>query len=411
MLWTAWAVERGDAQRREAVLLVTGEAPELAPRTPVVVNLLLDRSGSMKGAPLAAAVEAASQLVDLCGPEDFAGLLVFDGVAEQLVPVGAMDTVGKRKMHDALQSIAIGRGTALHEAVKLGAGQLSRLLVPGRRPKLLLLTDGEPSVGPEDQRSFDRLGHQLAEDGLSLHALGLARHYVPEILSALTLPSGNGFAHVDAPDGLSVAMGELCAHLFGEASSAVSVRVMPQGFSALACRHAFPTKVENDALVVSLGDIARGAPRRVLFGGPLAGAEWGATVLGSCVERGDSRVQRVELEHVAADSYRGRSVRAAELELELVSQEAAAWLSLARKNVTRAEEQLLAAEGALRELVMLAVELKNVPVRRHLERLGDLRLAVERGEGDFPLLIRRAMSAKAGAHISQVIPLHAARKK
>ena len=35
--------------------------------------------------------------------------------------------------------------------------------------------------------------------------------------------------------------------------------------------------------------------------------------------------------------------------------------------------------------------------------------AVERGEGDIPLLIRRAQSARAGTHVSQVIPLAAYR--
>jgi hypothetical protein len=90
-----------------------------------------------------------------------------------------------------------------------------------------------------------------------------------------------------------------------------------------------------------------------------------------------------------------------------VAAETAAWLSLARKDMARAEAQLNDAESNLRQLVALAAE--GVPVRRHLERLGDLRVAIERGEGDIPLLIRRAQSARAGTHVSQVIPLAAFR--
>src|SRR5687768_7582757 len=136
MNWTAWGLEVGGEGGREGHLLISAEASGESPRAPVMVNLLLDRSGSMKGAPLAAAVEAAQQFVELAGPQDFIGLLVFDGVAEQRVPVTAMDARGKRAMIDALAEIEPGRGTALHQAIELGARAVQRLLVPGRRPKL-----------------------------------------------------------------------------------------------------------------------------------------------------------------------------------------------------------------------------------------------------------------------------------
>ena len=91
MNWTAWGLETAGETEREGHNLVRAEAESDGGRTPVVVNLLLDRSGSMKGAPMAAAVEAAQQLVDQSGPEDFLGLVVFDAVAEQRVPVTAMN--------------------------------------------------------------------------------------------------------------------------------------------------------------------------------------------------------------------------------------------------------------------------------------------------------------------------------
>ncbi|MHB8877901.1 MAG: vWA domain-containing protein [Myxococcaceae bacterium] len=409
MNWTAWGLELESGSGREGHLLISVEAAGEEARTPVMVNLLLDRSGSMKGAPLAAAIEAAQQFVELAGPGDFVGLLVFDGVAEQRVPLCAMDARGKRAMIDALAEVEPGRGTALHQAVELGALAVQRLLVPGRRPKLLLLTDGEPSVGADHESAFDSLGVKIAQSGTSVHALGLARHYVAEILSALTLPSGNAFEHVDGPDGLPVAMGAVFAHLFGEVASAAAVRVTPKGFASLGCRHSYPTRTEDDALLVTLGDVSRGLARRVLLSGAIADGGWDAGITGSALERGDQRHQSITLERVTRESAKGRQVVALGKELELVGAETSAWLSLARRDLPRALVQLEEAEKSLRDLVALAVD--GVPVRRHLERLGDLRLAIERGEGDIPLLIRRAKSARAGTHVSQVIPLHVVRSK
>ena len=137
------------------------------------------------------------------------------------------------------------------------------------------------------------------------------------------------------------------------------------------------------------------------------GDGWGAALTGSCVERGDQRVQKVALERLSADSARGRLIRAIDHELDLVTEETAAWLSLARRDLDRAESQLEHAEGHLKAIVDLAAE--GIPHKRHHERLVDLRLAIERGEGDIPLLIRRAKSAHAETHVSQVIPLAAFR--
>ncbi len=409
MQWTAWSVETARGEQKEGHVLITGEAAPEEARSPVMVNLVLDRSGSMKGAPLSAAVEAAQQLVERSQPEDFLGLVVFDGLAEQRVPLCQMDSRGKRQMVDALQGIQTGRGTALHGALELALKGLKRTLVPGRKPRMLVLTDGEPSVGPDGQDAFDELGQRLADEKVSVHALGLAKHYVAEVLQALTEPSGNAFEHVDGPEGLGEAMGGVMAHVYGQVATEANVRVQPSGFLALTVRHSYPTSLDSDALTVALGDVSRGYARRVLLSGNVVAPDWGVQLHATARENSDVRHWKIEHERVSVDSARGKLVVGLAHELELVTEETAAWLSLARKDLARAEQQLEAAESHLRSVVTLAPE--GVPVRRHLERLGDLRLAVERGEGDIPLLIRRAQSARAGTNVSQVIPLNAYRRR
>lgn len=409
MKWTAWGMETDGEAGREGHVLVCAEAEKDTGRSPVVLNLVLDRSGSMKGAPLAAAIEAAQQLVDQAGPEDFLGLLVFDAVAEQRVPMMPMTAKGKRQMVQALSEIVPGKGTALYQAVDMGAAALNRLLVPGRRPRLLLLTDGEPSVGHESEASFQDLGQKVARSGVGVHALGLGRHYLPEILAALTLPSENSFEHVDGPDGLPVAMGAVFAILFGEVVPSAQVLVKPQGFMSLTCRHGFPTKVDGDSLSVSLGAISRGMPRRVLLSGGLYGADWDAGVTGIYLEQGDMRRQTIPLQRVWPESREGKLVRGIGLELDLVGAETGAWLALAQKDPDRAMSLLQQAEAAMNALSSLVLD--EIAAGRHMERLRDLRGAIERGEGDIPMLVRRAKSARTGTHVSQVIAIEPARFK
>ena len=83
-------------------------------------------------------------------------------------------------------------------------------------------------------------------------------------------------------------------------------------------------------------------------------------------------------------------------------------MAMARKELGRAEQLLGTASDLLREL--LALEQRLVVARRHMDRLGDLRRALNGGARDVPLMVRRALAARAGTHISQVIPLASRRK-
>ncbi len=411
MHWSAFAVESKHEEVERIDLLVSAEAGVGEVRAPILVNLLLDRSGSMKGAPLAAAVEAAQQFVELCRADDYVGLVLFDGVAEQRIAVCAMDTRGKASMLQALSALQTGRGTALHQALEVGSKGLQRILLPGRKARILLLTDGEPSVGPDAVEAFQNLGQALAASKIAVHALGLAKHYVPEILESLTLPSSNAFDHVDGPEGLAEAFGSLIARIFGEALSQSHLTVAPTGLQALTCRHAFASRVEDDKLLIDLGDVSSGYARRVLFTGIKSPEPWQVNLLAKATQRGQTVEMMVPVENVDPVSANGKLVRSVSLELDLVAAETASWFSLARKDLERAEVELEQAERAAKSLVSLEFEVFSAALRRHLDRLGDLRLAVERGEGDIPLLIRRAHSAKTGTHVSQVIPIDAMRRK
>ncbi|WNG43194.1 VWA domain-containing protein [Archangium minus] len=409
MKLTAWAVERDGERGRDVHLLVNVEAETDSPRAPVAVNLALDRSASMRGAPLAAAVEAAQLLVERAGSKDYLGLLAFDGVPEQLEPLRLMDSDARADLAESLSLLQAGEGTALHEAVESGAAAVRRLFIPGARPKMLVLTDGEPSVGPRSLADFRALGSKVAESGITVHALGLGRHYLPEILEALTGPSGTGFTHVDDAEGLPVAAAGLVAELFGEVGTEARVHVRPSGFSELQCRHRYLARVEGDSLSAGLGSLSHAFPRRALFTGRLELADWSLGVTTTWTQNGDTRRVAVPVQRVLPDSPEGRFIRAVGAELDLVSAESVAWKALMRRNPAAAEQSLKAAEEALRELVRLGVD--EVPAKRHVDRLADLKLAVERRTGELPaLLVRRARAADARTGLSIIQPAIPARK-
>ena len=101
---------------------------------------------------------------------------------------------------------------------------------------------------------------------------------------------------------------------------------------------------------MSLGDVSRAYPRRVLLAGAINAPDWRVSLQATARERDELRQWKLELERVTPESAAGKLTLGVSHELELVSEETAAWLSLARKDLERAEQQLEAAEAHLRRL-------------------------------------------------------------
>ncbi len=107
---------------------------------PVGVVLAIDASGSMAGAPLAAAKAAASEFVNQAGPEDKIAIVTFADTPL----LGAAFTNNKATLLDTIENIAAAGETSFNDAVILGvdlfdsAGDLL--------PHLVVLTDGDDTV-------------------------------------------------------------------------------------------------------------------------------------------------------------------------------------------------------------------------------------------------------------------------
>ena len=88
-------------------------APEQAmPRSPLNLSIVLDRSGSMGGAPLREAVRCARFMLERMQPTDRASIVTYDNTVNVLVP---SQPVGNRApfLH-ALKTISSGGSTDLH---------------------------------------------------------------------------------------------------------------------------------------------------------------------------------------------------------------------------------------------------------------------------------------------------------
>jgi uncharacterized protein YegL len=125
--------------------------------------LVVDRSGSMQGAPLQQAIAGAQLFVEQLRPGDRAAVVAFD----DRVSVAARMTDNRLTLHNALGSIVAGGNTALYDAIVKAA---STVLAEDGARIIVFLTDGS------DTSSLYKLGDIRSlglSEGIFLFGIGL----------------------------------------------------------------------------------------------------------------------------------------------------------------------------------------------------------------------------------------------
>lgn len=163
-------------------------------RTPLNLAVVLDRSGSMTGAKIEKAKQAAMQLVDRLRPDDIFSFVIFSDEARLIVP--AQHVEDKDSLKEKIESVQAEGSTALYAGVKLGASQLEEYLSNKRINRVILLSDGLANVGPSTPRDLRRLGGQLVEQGISVTTIGVGDDYNEDLMAGLAEASDANYYYV-----------------------------------------------------------------------------------------------------------------------------------------------------------------------------------------------------------------------
>ena len=184
---------------REVIVQVEIEARknDEARRAPMNLCVVLDRSGSMEGAKLEKARQAAAMAVDKLGDDDIFSLVTYDDQTDLLIPP---ERVGNRDHREELKArihrIQAGGSTALHAGVVLGAKQVRHFFDNERVNRVILLSDGLANVGPSSSSDLARLGRELRGDGISVSTIGLGDDYNEDLMTALAEASNANYYYV-----------------------------------------------------------------------------------------------------------------------------------------------------------------------------------------------------------------------
>ena len=184
---------------REVIVQVEVEArpSDRNSRAPMNLAVVLDHSGSMSGAKIEKARQAACVAVDQLDASDVFSLVIYDSRAEVLIPPQRLETQRDRDAVKArINRIQPDSGTGLHAGVVLGAEQLRRFMDKERINRIVLLSDGLANEGPSQPGQLADLGRDLRREGMSVSTIGLGDDYNEDLMTALAESSHANYYYV-----------------------------------------------------------------------------------------------------------------------------------------------------------------------------------------------------------------------
>lgn len=170
----------GERDQKVAGIVRVSAPPEPKPQ-PMRYVMAVDRSSSMRGAPLADALRTTQAFAKALSDEDELAVLTFDASA-QLVASPASVASLRHSLGGTLEQVAAGLGTNIEDALKTACVAATDNC---KRPAhIFLLTDGEPTVGELSTAGVRELLRN-AKNVATLQVFGLSNHVNPSMLRAL----------------------------------------------------------------------------------------------------------------------------------------------------------------------------------------------------------------------------------
>jgi len=201
-------------------------------RAPLDLALVIDRSGSMSGDPLKAALESSVRIIQGLRSDDRIAVITFDDhvqVVQPLVAVGdAHDLVTRVRL------IESGGSTALFDGWQEGVKQLAPFVKKERIARVILLTDGQANHGLVDEAKIFEHVAKAAGASITTSTVGLGHGFNETLLTGMA-KAGEGAANFgQTADDLSEAFEEQFAILSN--SFLRQVKITVQGGSDVQAR-------------------------------------------------------------------------------------------------------------------------------------------------------------------------------
>ncbi len=185
----------------DVIINFQGEETAKNSRRSINLSLVLDRSGSMSGSSLRNAIKAAEQLVEFLQPEDYLSVVIYDDIAETVIPPQLVSD--KKAIKTAIKKIRARGLTNLSSGWLMGCDRVQSQQTSQRLNRVLLLTDGLANRGITEPSILVNTAKEKAEAGIMTTTLGFGNGFNEDLLIDIAEAGGGNFYFIQSADDAS----------------------------------------------------------------------------------------------------------------------------------------------------------------------------------------------------------------
>jgi Ca-activated chloride channel homolog len=166
----------------EEILPVRSDFEKEKEKPSLAMVIVIDKSGSMGGLKMEMTKDASKGAIELLGPKDKIGVILFEG--ETFVLQDMTSGVNKAAVIDKIAGIEAGGGTVMEPAMQQALEMLQNTVA--KLKHVIILTDGISSPG-----DFEGIAQQMAQAKITLSTVGVGDDADNKLLENLA-KIGNG---------------------------------------------------------------------------------------------------------------------------------------------------------------------------------------------------------------------------
>lgn len=265
--WDRPAVSTGTGETYLVVTLATGTPTTRVNRPPVDVAFVIDRSGSMSGAPLSLAKQGVLTALNLLTDQDGMSVVAYDDTPRTVCTLMPATATHRHGLAQTLRQMETGGSTNLFGGWQLGCEHLTHpeFGTPGRLRRTILLTDGLANVGLIDPQQISWQVARQRQSGITTSTLGLGLGVDEALLAGMAEAGGGNFAFVEHPRDLPAFFArELGEALSVVATGATLTLTLPEGVRGRLL-NPFPAERIGKRITIALGELPAGLTLSLVF--------------------------------------------------------------------------------------------------------------------------------------------------
>lgn len=263
------ALDRGSVLRDSDGLVrvelsLEGQAPATTGTAlPTDLVVVLDRSGSMQGEPIAFARAAVRELYAGLRPQDRFALVGYASDAALELPLAPAGGAEQARVERALEAIVASGGTHMSAGLDLAHEVLQGARAAGRAQRIILLSDGHANQGDFSYEGLRTRAARAVPAEYVLSAVGVGHEFDETLMSALAdAGTGNFYYLPDVRELAGIFAGEFAAARETVARG-LRVEIAPGPGVEIVDAGGYPLERDGARAGFRPGDLFAGQQRRI----------------------------------------------------------------------------------------------------------------------------------------------------